>query len=155
MVCNDHSNTSSIFTSIWFYAILPNVPFSFPPVPLKKLFPDINDDFFYTCILGFFCGCPLGAKIINDLILSGSYTKQEGQALLYVCNQISPMFTIGYTLTLILHGNINTLCFFFCLYFPVLCYLFYLFYLFFTKDFLHAHQISHPVSIKKSADQII
>ena len=64
--------------------------------PLKKLFPDINDDFFYTCILGFFCGCPLGAKIINDLILSGSYTKQEGQALLYVCNQISPMFTIGY-----------------------------------------------------------
>ena len=34
-------------------------------------------------------------------------------------------------------------------------YLFYLFYLFFTKDFLHAHQISHPVSIKKSADQII
>ena len=60
--------------------------------PLKKLFPDINDDFFYTCILGFFCGCPLGAKIINDLILSGSYTKQEGQALLYVCNQISPMF---------------------------------------------------------------
>ena len=88
--------------------------------PLKKLFPDINDDFFYTCILGFFCGCPLGAKIINDLILSGSYTKQEGQALLYVCNQISPMFTIGYTLTLILHGNINTLCFFFCLYFPVI-----------------------------------
>ena len=52
--------------------------------PLKKLFPDINDDFFYTCILGFFCGCPLGAKIINDLILSGSYNKQEGQALLYV-----------------------------------------------------------------------
>ena len=22
--------------------------------PLKKLFPDINEDFFYTCILGFF-----------------------------------------------------------------------------------------------------
>ena len=136
--------------------------------PLKKLFPDINDDFFYTCILGFFCGCPLGAKIINDLILSGSYTKQEGQALLYVCNQISPMFTIGYTLTLILHGNINTLCFFFCLYFnfSLQHLLIYhackqstdysnLFYLFFTKDFLHAHQISHPVSIKKSADQII
>ena len=27
--------------------------------PLKKLFPGINEDFFYTCILGFFCGCPL------------------------------------------------------------------------------------------------
>ena len=31
--------------------------------PLKKLFPGINEDFFYTCILGFFCGCPLGAII--------------------------------------------------------------------------------------------
>ena len=40
--------------------------------PLKKLFPGINEDFFYTCILGFFCGCPLGAKIIDDFISCGS-----------------------------------------------------------------------------------
>lgn len=123
--------------------------------PLKKLFPDINEDFFYTCILGFFCGCPLGAKIVNDFVCSGSYTKSEGQALLYVCNQISPMFTIGYTLTLILHSRINMLRFFFCLYFPVFCCLIYLFYRFFTSDFLHTHSYSLPVSEKKSVDQII
>ena len=64
--------------------------------PLKKLFPGINEDFFYTCILGFFCGCPLGAKIIDDFISCGSFTKSEGEKLLYTCNQISPMFSAGY-----------------------------------------------------------
>ena len=69
-------------------------------LPIKKLFPDLNEDFFSTCIFGFFCGCPLGAKMIHEFVCCGSFTKTEGQKLLYVCNQISPMFTIGYTLTL-------------------------------------------------------
>lgn len=123
--------------------------------PVKKLFPDFNMDFFYTCILGFFCGCPLGAKIINDLVLSGSYTKEEGQKLLYICNQISPMFTIGYTLNLILHGKVSLLHFFFCLYFPTFIYLLYLLFLFFTSDFLHVHHISNITSSKKSIDLVI
>ena len=123
--------------------------------PLKKLFPGINEDFFYTCILGFFCGCPLGAKIIDDFISCGSFTKSEGEKLLYTCNQISPMFSAGYTLTLILHGKISALRFFFCLYFPVLCYLIYLVFLFFTSDFLHTHHSSPTIAHKKSADHVI
>lgn len=123
--------------------------------PLKKLFPGINEDFFYTCILGFFCGCPLGAKIIDDFISCGSFTKSEGEKLLYTCNQISPMFSAGYTLTLILHGKISALRFFFCLYFPVMCYLIYLVFLFFTSDFLHTHHSSPTIAHKKSADQVI
>lgn len=128
---------------------------SFLFFPLKKLFPKLNDNFFYTCILGLFCGCPLGAKIIDDFVCYGSYTKQEGQKLLYACNQISPMFTIGYTLTLILHGQISTFRFLFCLYFPVFCFIMYLFYLFFTTDFLHIHKDILSISLKKSPDQII
>lgn len=123
--------------------------------PLKKLFPDINEDFFYTCLLGFFCGCPLGAKIIDSFITCGSFTKTEGEKLLYTCNQISPMFTAGYTLTLILHGKVSALRFFFCLYFPVFCYLIYLIFLFFTSDFLHTHHISPSTEQTKSADQVI
>lgn len=123
--------------------------------PLKKLLKGINDNFFYTFILGFFCGCPLGAKIIDDFVCCGSYTKREGQKLLYICNQISPMFTIGYTLTLILHGKISVLRFFFCIYFPSVCYLFYMLYLFFTSDFLHFHQSVSSVSLKSSVDQVI
>ena len=119
--------------------------------PLKKLFPGINEDFFYTCILGFFCGCPLGAKIIDDFISCGSFTKSEGEKLLYTCNQISPMFSAGYTLTLILHGKISALRFFFCLYFPVMCYLIYLVFLFFTSDFLHTgvRDYIHVVDLAK------
>ena len=75
--------------------------------PLKKLFPGINEDFFYTCILGFFCGCPLGAKIIDDFISCGSFTKSEGEKLLYTCNQISPMFSAGYTLSPVPYQNQN------------------------------------------------
>ena len=123
--------------------------------PLKKLLKGMNDNFFYTFILGFFCGCPLGAKIINDFVCSGSYTQKEGQKLLYICNQISPMFTIGYTLTLILHGKISVLRFFFCIYFPSFCYLLYILYLFFTSDFLHSHKNPSSLSLKTSIDQVI
>lgn len=156
MVCNDHTDSFTFFTAHWFYAILPNVPSDLPALlPPQKLFPGINEDFFYTCILGFFCGCPLGAKIIDDFISCGSFTKSEGEKLLYTCNQISPMFSAGYTLTLILHGKISALRFFFCLYFPVLCYLIYLVFLFFTSDFLHTHHSSSTIAHKKSADQVI
>lgn len=123
--------------------------------PLKKLFPGMNEDFFYTCILGFFCGCPLGAKMIDDFTACGSFTISEGEKLLYACNQIGPMFTAGYTLTLILHSKVSALRFFFCLYFPVLCYLIYLVFLFFTSDFLHTHHISPSITKKKTADQVI
>ena len=98
---------------------------------------------------------PLGAKIIDDFISCGSFTKSEGEKLLYTCNQISPMFSAGYTLTLILHGKISALRFFFCLYFPVMCYLIYLVFLFFTSDFLHTHHSSPTIAHKKSADQVI
>ena len=128
---------------------------SFLFFPVKKLFPKLNEDFFYVCILGFFCGCPLGAKIIDDFVYYRSFTKQEAQKLLYICNQISPMFTIGYTLTLILHGQISILRFFFCLYFPLFCFLLYLFYLFFTTDFLHFHKNTLRTPLKKSPDQVI
>ena len=99
----------------------------------------------------FFCGCPLGAKIIDDFISCGSFTKSEGEKLLYTCNQISPMFSAGYTLTLILHGKISALRFFFCLYFPVMCYLIYLVFLFFTSRFstytpLFSHHCTQKVS---------
>ena len=90
-----------------------------------------------------------------SFISCGSFTKSEGEKLLYTCNQISPMFSAGYTLTLILHGKISALRFFFCLYFPVMCYLIYLVFLFFTSDFLHTHHSSPTIAHKKSADQVI
>lgn len=74
--------------------------------PLFKLFPWLNKDLAYTILMGFLCGYPLGGKIISDLVLSGSYTKKEGESLLVLCNNVSPMFSIGFTLTLILKGTL-------------------------------------------------
>ena len=124
--------------------------------PLKKLFPGINEDFFYTCILRlFFVDVPSVRRSLMILFLVDLLRKSEGEKLLYTCNQISPMFSAGYTLTLILHGKISALRFFFCLYFPVMCYLIYLVFLFFTSDFLHTHHSSPTIAHKKSADQVI
>ena len=60
---------------------------------LFKLFPWLNKDLAYTILMGFLCGYPLGGKIISDLVLSGSYTKKEGESLLVLCNNVSPMFS--------------------------------------------------------------
>ena len=61
--------------------------------PLKKLFPGINEDFFYTCILGFFCGCPLGAKIIEHM--TGKYRQNFCSALfllpVFSCHVLSDL----------------------------------------------------------------
>ena len=123
--------------------------------PIYRRFPWLNRDLAYTLILGFFCGYPLGAKIINDLVLSGSYTKKEGQCLLAVCNNLSPMFTIGYTLTLILNNQLSAPFFFFCLYAPNFCYFFYLMINERRKEMFFDHQIKTSLFSQKNLDEII
>lgn len=58
----------------------------------------------YALILGFLCGYPMGAKIISDLVQERSITKEEGGFLLCFCNNVSPAFLIGYTMTEQLHA---------------------------------------------------
>lgn len=123
--------------------------------PIYRKYPTLNRDLAYTLVLGFFCGYPLGGKIINDLVLSGSYTKKEGQCLLAVCNNVSPMFTIGYTLTLILHSKVPIPVFFLCLYTPNICYLFFTFVLHSKRGFFHTHQSNQKFYVQKTMDEII
>lgn len=123
--------------------------------PLYHRFPDLNKDLAYTMVLGFFCGYPLGGKIINDLVLSGSYTKKEGQCLLAICNNVSPMFTIGYTLTLTLNKQISTPLFFLCLYLPNFIYMILCICRFKDQGFFCTHSSQNNPSIPKSIDEII
>ncbi len=123
--------------------------------PIYRKFPALNKNLAYTLVLGFFCGYPLGGKIINDLVLSGSYTKKEGQSLLAVCNNVSPMFTIGYTITLILHSKISVPRFLFCLYAPNICYFFLILRLHRNQGFFHTHQKKQLISLQKTIDEII
>ena len=50
----------------------------------------------YAVIIGLLAGLPVGAKTIADLTSSGRITKKEGQYLLPLCNNPSPLFLLGF-----------------------------------------------------------
>lgn len=52
------------------------------------------------CILtGFLCGYPMGAKVTDELVFTGRISRQEGAYLLSFCNNTSPGFIAGFTVT--------------------------------------------------------
>lgn len=63
-----------------------------------KIFGCSQDGCF--CIAaGFLCGYPVGAKVTADLVAGGRISPEEGSYLLCFCNNVSPVFLIGYCLT--------------------------------------------------------
>lgn len=52
----------------------------------------------YALFMGFLCGCPMGAKILGDLLAKGQIQKAEAQYLLSFCNNLSPSFIVTYLL---------------------------------------------------------
>ena len=50
----------------------------------------------YAIVIGLLAGLPVGAKTIATLTESGRITKKEGQYLLPLCNNPSPLFLLGY-----------------------------------------------------------
>lgn len=98
---------------LWFHNVLPNLlPFIiisnllirlnvskqiselFYPI-LGKLF-HVSKDGCYPIIIGFLSGIPIGAKTTADLVSVNKITKKEGQFLISLCNNASPMFIMGY-----------------------------------------------------------
>lgn len=69
---------------------------------LKHLFP-ISSAGIFPLTAGLLFGFPMGSKITADLVLSGKMSKEEGQRLFCVCNNISPIF-IG---SFILNESLN------------------------------------------------
>lgn len=63
--------------------------------PLKHAFP-ISPAGCMALFLGFFCGFPVGARIVSDLLKSRQITVSEAQYLLGVCNNFSPAFLAGF-----------------------------------------------------------
>lgn len=53
----------------------------------------------YAMLTGFLCGYPMGAKIIADLLREEKLSTEEGNYLLGICNNASPMFVLGYVIT--------------------------------------------------------
>lgn len=62
---------------------------------LKRMFR-ISKNGCYAVFVGFLCGYPMGAKVIDDLIISNRISHKEGAYLLSFCNNTSPMFIISF-----------------------------------------------------------
>jgi sporulation integral membrane protein YlbJ len=98
---------------LWFHNVLPNL---LPCVILSNLMVRLNItrqiskvfhpflgkvfrvslEGCYPIAIGFLSGIPMGAKSVADLLNEHKITKQEGQFLIGLCNNASPMFIIGY-----------------------------------------------------------
>lgn len=65
---------------------------------LKHVFP-VSSVGIYPLIAGLLFGFPMGSKISAELVNAGKMTKEEGQRLFCVCNNISPMFIASFILT--------------------------------------------------------
>lgn len=64
--------------------------------PVLKHFLPITKQGCYPIIIGALSGYPIGAKACGDLVKCGKISKIEGQFLLSLCNNASPMFLISY-----------------------------------------------------------
>lgn len=50
----------------------------------------------YALIVGFLCGCPMGAKVLSDLRRRNLISQEEASYLVCFCNNISPAFLINF-----------------------------------------------------------
>ena len=98
---------------LWFHNVLPNL---LPCVILSNLMVQlgitrtiskvfypfigkllrVSPEGCYPIVIGFLTGIPMGAKSAADLLRERKISIREGQFLISLCNNASPMFIIGY-----------------------------------------------------------
>ena len=91
--------------------------------PIYKIIPRLLDSFASLFVIGFFCGYPMGAKMIDDYVTHGKMSRSQGTFLLCICNNASPMFLTGYVGIAVLKRSISIPILLFCIYFPVFTFL--------------------------------
>lgn len=88
---------------------------------IKWILP-VSEAGVYPLFAGFLFGFPLGSKIASELVLSGKMSKEEGQRLYAICNNISPLFISSFILESSLGRSDLKLPTFLILYVPPLLY---------------------------------
>lgn len=85
-------------------------------IPLKRIYK-YSTYGLYAIFMGFFCGFPMGAKVVSELCENNKLSKEEAISLLGFCNNIGPAYFLGIIIP-ILHacGYPNTLPFLFGMY---------------------------------------
>lgn len=63
----------------------------------------------YAIFMGFFCGFPMGAKVVSDLYESNKLCKEEAQSLLSFCNNIGPAYFMGIIMPILHKSGYRTI----------------------------------------------
>lgn len=61
---------------------------------LSKIFR-INNSGSVAFVMGTFCGSPVGASLVCDMVKTGNLTKKQGEHILGYCNNCGPLFLTG------------------------------------------------------------
>jgi len=120
---------------------------------LQKRFPGLHPILFYPVFLGLFCGFPMGAKTVADLMHSGKINLKQADLLLPFVNQASPMFLAGFVGIHILKEELSFTKILFYLYLPPLLLLFFRLLLESFFSFFSSQKTSLPFH-KKNPNQL-
>ena len=74
--------------------------------PFLGIFFRLPPQILYAIFMGFLCGFPMGAKIVSDLLEKKQITQKEGEYLLAFCNNIGPLYMLGYVIPLFHYENV-------------------------------------------------
>lgn len=55
----------------------------------------------YAMLMGFLCGFPMGARVVDDLYVRNMISKREAEYLLAFCNNIGPVYFCSFVLPLL------------------------------------------------------
>ena len=74
--------------------------------PFLGIFFRLPSQMLYAIFMGFLCGFPMGAKIVADMLEKKLITVKEGEYLLAFCNNIGPLYMLGYVIPLFGYKNV-------------------------------------------------
>ena len=97
---------------LWYKSIVPLLlPFMLiSGIVEKKIIKQKNKQYLAIpsiLFLGLFCGYPIGAKATSTFVKEGTINLSTGNLLLPICNNVSPMFFLGYILSSTLNNSIS------------------------------------------------
>ena len=76
--------------------------------PILGIFFRLPSHMLYAIFMGFLCGFPMGAKVVADMLNEGQISLKEGEYLLAFCNNIGPLYMLGYVIPLFQFENTLT-----------------------------------------------
>ena len=69
--------------------------------PIVKPVYRVSKNVCYAMLMGFLCGFPMGARVVDDLYIRQMISRREAEYLLAFCNNIGPVYFCSFVLPLL------------------------------------------------------